>query len=108
MRFNELDQTLASNAREYGLSPHTAVALQFDIPGVLDTDQRARVRYQFFGGTGRRWLNYDDLTPAELVKLADIVGMVNKWKAGEITDLMPSTSTMAADIRAALRARGED
>jgi len=43
------------------------------------------------------WIKAHDLSPAELVKLADIVGMVDQWKGGARDELLPSTSTRFRD-----------
>jgi len=96
MRFNELNQALRDHQREYKLSDRASVALDFHPHGPLSA-AAAEVQYVFVGDG--KWIRYEQLRPDELVSLADVVGMVNRWKCGEIPELLPSTSTLAASYR---------
>lgn len=106
MRYDQLLQTLVGEFREYTLSPATSVALDIEMPSVLDAEPELKIRWMFCGDHSR-YLNVQDLAPAEIVKLADIKGMVNDWKSGKLADLLPSTSTRFANFRAYLRRRVE-
>jgi hypothetical protein len=98
MRYSQLNGILTAHFHEYALSPTTSVGIRLDMPCPLDPYPTIRVRYDFVR-EGKGWTDMSDLRPAELVKLADIVGMVADWKSGKLDELLPSTSTRLEKYR---------
>lgn len=97
---------MAAQIREYTLSPRMSVAIEYRVPGPTYWKPDIEVHYTYVDDRSH-WRHWEDLEPRELVKLADIVGMVNDWRSGKLAELLPSTGTRFQEYRARI-AKGEE
>lgn len=108
MRFQEFEALSAKvfqagleNEREYRLSDETSVLVDFAGHRTRDSHRLAvMLRILQMPKAPNPGLSMlprmvTELTPAELIMLAEVQGTVDKWKSGVLAELPPSTSNAA-------------
>lgn len=105
MRYTEFkalnDQLHAAgieNEREYALGDKVSLLVDFMLSGDGSFEIMLCLRYR--NGCAAR---LDELTPAHLVKFAEIKAMIDHWKDGKIADLPHSTTDVVRKVATQLR-----
>jgi len=98
MQYQQMVALFKSLGREYALSERAVCTVSFRVYGDVDV-VATQIEFWELTETSPKYIPHaDGLLPREIVKLAEIVSMVNAWKEDK-GDLLPSTSNRLTVIR---------